>query len=261
MCSLKGCWQDCLLTAPKTSTFCYFGSRGLPTDRPMWSDESGLKECTKGGTHPPSPQWSWVGGIDSEFLLHTHLISCFTTSWFSSTKLFVFQVSEWAVDYNVPGGTDKEGWQYAADFPAYVIIILSCLKTNCVKERCAICLTYLSPTGPFMATKPWRTLSGAEDGPGNQTHSHTFLWFVTLFSIKIIPYSAYRKCKITLRGPWQQVPPIPLSDISLMPCLAQSRMEQVPVWALSDKGDVLCRLGVSPQNPAVRNVLKNEFWQ
>jgi len=29
-------------------------------------------------------------------------------------------------------------------------------------------------------------------------------------------------------------------------------MEQVPVWALSDKGDVLCRLGVSPQNPAVR---------
>lgn len=31
-------------------------------------------------------------------------------------------------------------------------------------------------------------------------------------------------------------------------------MEQVPVWALSDKGDVLCRLGVSPQNPAVRNL-------
>lgn len=41
-----------------------------------------------------------------------------------------------------------------------------------------------------------------------------------------------------------------------MPCLAQSKMEQVPVWALSDKGDVLCRLGVSLQNPAVRNVLR-----
>lgn len=34
-------------------------------------------------------------------------------------------------------------------------------------------------------------------------------------------------------------------------------MDQVPVWALSDKGDVLCRLGVSPQNPAVRNILGN----
>lgn len=28
-----------------------------------------------------------------------------------------FQVSDWAIDYSVSGGTDKEGWQYAADFP------------------------------------------------------------------------------------------------------------------------------------------------
>lgn len=36
------------------------------------------------------------------------------------TVFFLLQVSEWTVDYNVPGGTDKEGWQYAADFPMYV---------------------------------------------------------------------------------------------------------------------------------------------
>uniref|UniRef100_A0A7N6AVC0 Tectonin beta-propeller repeat-containing protein 1 n=1 Tax=Anabas testudineus TaxID=64144 RepID=A0A7N6AVC0_ANATE len=140
-----------------------YTDKGLPTDRPMWSDESGLKECTKGNTHPPSPQWSWV--------------------------------SEWTVDYNVPGGTDKEGWQYAADFP----VTFHGHKT--MKD--------------FVRRRRWT-----------------------------------RKCKITLRGPWQQVPPIPLSDISLMPCLAQSRMEHIPVWALNDKGDVLCRLGVSPENPA-----------
>uniref|UniRef100_UPI003AAC6F0C tectonin beta-propeller repeat-containing protein 1 n=1 Tax=Centroberyx gerrardi TaxID=166262 RepID=UPI003AAC6F0C len=140
-----------------------YTDKGLPTDRPMWSDDSGLKECTKGNTHPPSPQWSWV--------------------------------TEWAVDYNVPGGTDKEGWQYAADFP----VTFHGHKT--MKD--------------FVRRRRWT-----------------------------------RRCKITLRGPWQQVPPIPLSDISVMPCLAQSRMEQVPVWALSDKGDVLCRLGVSSQNPA-----------
>ncbi|XP_028455900.1 tectonin beta-propeller repeat-containing protein 1 isoform X1 [Perca flavescens] len=140
-----------------------YTDKGLPTDRPMWSDESGLKECTKGNTHPPSPEWSWV--------------------------------SEWAVDYNVPGGTDKEGWQYAADFP----VTFHGHKT--MKD--------------FVRRRRWT-----------------------------------RKCKVTLRGPWQQVPPIRLSDISLMPCLAQSSMEQVPVWALSDKGDVLCRLGVSPKTPA-----------
>ncbi|XP_029013635.1 tectonin beta-propeller repeat-containing protein 1 isoform X2 [Betta splendens] len=140
-----------------------YTDKGLPTDRPMWSDESGLKECTKGSTQPPSPLWCWV--------------------------------SEWAVDYNVPGGTDKEGWQYAADFP----VTFHGHKT--MKD--------------FVRRRRWT-----------------------------------RKCKITLRGPWQQVPPIPLSDVSLMPCLAQSRMEHIPVWALSDKGEVLCRLGVSPEHPA-----------
>ncbi|XP_054891792.1 tectonin beta-propeller repeat-containing protein 1 [Poeciliopsis prolifica] len=139
-----------------------YTDKGLPTDRPMWSDESGLKECTKGSTHPPTPQWSWV--------------------------------SEWAVDFSVPGGTDKEGWQYAADFPT----TFHGHKT--MKD--------------FVRRRRWT-----------------------------------RRCKITVRGPWKMVPPIHLSDISLMPCLAQSKMEQVPLWALSDKGDVLCRLGVSPQNP------------
>nr|XP_061830301.1 tectonin beta-propeller repeat-containing protein 1-like isoform X3 [Nerophis lumbriciformis] len=140
-----------------------YTDKGLPTDRPMWSDESGLRECTKGNTHPPSPQWSWV--------------------------------SEWAVDQTVPGGTDKEGWQYAADFPT----TFHGHKT--MKD--------------FVRRRRWS-----------------------------------RKCKITLSGPWQEVPPIPLSDISLMPCLAHSKMEEVPLWALSDKGGVLCRLGVTTQNPA-----------
>ncbi|XP_061160008.1 tectonin beta-propeller repeat-containing protein 1 isoform X1 [Syngnathus typhle] len=140
-----------------------YTDRGLPTDRPMWSDESGLRECTKGNTQPPSPQWAWV--------------------------------SEWAVDHNVPGGTDKEGWQYAADFP----VTFHGHKT--LKD--------------FVRRRRWT-----------------------------------RKCQITLSGPWRPVPPIPLSDVSLMPCLAHSSMEQVPLWALSDKGDVLCRLGITPQNPA-----------
>lgn len=34
--------------------------RGLPTDRYMWSDATGLQECTKASTKPPSLQWTWV---------------------------------------------------------------------------------------------------------------------------------------------------------------------------------------------------------
>uniref|UniRef100_A0A673WSF0 Tectonin beta-propeller repeat-containing protein 1 n=1 Tax=Salmo trutta TaxID=8032 RepID=A0A673WSF0_SALTR len=135
----------------------------LPTDRFPWSDDNGFTECTKSTTHPPSPQWSWV--------------------------------TEWAVDFAFSGGTDKEGWQYAADFP------VTFHGNKSLKD--------------FVRRRRW-----------------------------------VRKCKITLTAPWQEVPPIPLSDITVLPCLAQSSMEQVPVWGLSDKGDVLCRLGVTPQNPA-----------
>ncbi|OBS60633.1 hypothetical protein A6R68_08261 [Neotoma lepida] len=119
---------------------------GLPTDRYMWSDATGLQECTKAGTKPPSLQWTWV--------------------------------SDWYVDFSVPGGTDQEGWQYASDFPA--------------------------------------------------------------------------KCKLVTSGPWLEVAPIALGDVSIIPesADADGRGHNVALWAVSDKGDVLCRLGVSELNPA-----------
>ncbi|XP_033840451.1 tectonin beta-propeller repeat-containing protein 1 [Periophthalmus magnuspinnatus] len=140
-----------------------YTSRGLPTDRYMWSDASGLHECTKTNTKPPSPQWTWV--------------------------------SDWAIDYSVSGGTDKEGWQYAADFPA------SYHGYKTMKD--------------FVRRRRWA-----------------------------------RKCKLTTTGPWQEIPPIPLSDVSILPCAAQSSVEVVPLWAISNKGDVLCRLGVTALTPA-----------
>lgn len=56
------------------------------------------------------------------------------------------------MDYNVPGGTDKEGWQYAADFPVYVTIISQDIKKK--ENKVAIFLTDLPLSGRFMATKP-----------------------------------------------------------------------------------------------------------
>uniref|UniRef100_A0A6Q2ZQ45 Tectonin beta-propeller repeat-containing protein 1 n=1 Tax=Esox lucius TaxID=8010 RepID=A0A6Q2ZQ45_ESOLU len=140
-----------------------YTSRGLPTDRYMWSDATGLHECTKASTKPPSPHWTWV--------------------------------TEWAVDYGVSGGTDREGWQYAADFPT------SYHGYKTLKD--------------FVRRRRWA-----------------------------------RKCKLTTTGPWQEVPPIPLSDVTILPCGDQSVVEQIPLWAISNKGDVLCRLGVTLLTPA-----------
>ncbi|XP_074014643.1 tectonin beta-propeller repeat-containing protein 1 [Numenius arquata] len=140
-----------------------YSSRGLPTDRYMWSDASGLQECTKVNTKPPSPQWTWV--------------------------------SDWYIDFNTSGGTDREGWQYAADFPA------SYHGHKTMKD--------------FVRRRRWA-----------------------------------RKCKIVTNGPWLEVPPVALWDISIIPSSAAAGEEAVALWAISDKGDVLCRLGVTQQHPA-----------
>ncbi|XP_077958697.1 tectonin beta-propeller repeat-containing protein 1 isoform X2 [Gasterosteus aculeatus] len=140
-----------------------YTNRGLPTDRYMWSDASGLHECTKTNMKPPSAQWTWV--------------------------------SDWAIDYGVSGGTDRDGWQYAADFPA------SYHGYKTLKD--------------FVRRRRWS-----------------------------------RKSKLTTTGPWQEIPPISLIDVSLLPCSAPSGVDVVPLWAISNKGDVLCRLGVTALTPA-----------
>ncbi|XP_048223554.1 tectonin beta-propeller repeat-containing protein 1 isoform X2 [Perognathus longimembris pacificus] len=142
-----------------------YTSRGLPTDRPMWSDVLGLRECTKASMKPPSLQWTWV--------------------------------SDWYVDFSTPGGTDQEGWQYASDFPA------SYHGYKTMKD--------------FVRRRCWA-----------------------------------RKCKLVTSGPWLEVAPITLGDVSIIPACpeAEGQGHSIALWAVSDKGDVLCRLGVSELNPA-----------
>ncbi|XP_037363027.1 tectonin beta-propeller repeat-containing protein 1 isoform X2 [Talpa occidentalis] len=142
-----------------------YTSRGLPTDRYMWSDASGLQECTKASTKPPSLQWAWI--------------------------------SDWSVDFSVPGGTDQEGWQYASDFPA------SYHGYKTMKD--------------FVRRRCWA-----------------------------------RKCKLVTSGPWLEVAPVALGDVSIIPesLGAHRNGHSIALWAISDKGDVLCRLGVSQLNPA-----------
>ena len=65
--------------------------------------------------------------------------------------------------------------------------------------------------------------------------------------------SLNRKCKLVTSGPWLEVAPIALGDVSIIPesVHADERGHNIALWAVSDKGDVLCRLGVSELNPAV----------
>ncbi|XP_061009682.1 tectonin beta-propeller repeat-containing protein 1 isoform X4 [Dama dama] len=110
-----------------------YTSRGLPTDRYMWSDATGLQECTKASTKPPSLQWTWV--------------------------------SDWFVDFSVPGGTDPEGWQYASDFPASYHkykTMKDFVRRRCWARASAGCTwaptspSPPSPSAPATRCGPWR---------------------------------------------------------------------------------------------------------
>lgn len=63
-----------------------YTSTGLPTDRHMWSDVTGKHKRSKEHTKLLSMHWQWI--------------------------------SDWMVDFHTPGGVDRDGWQYAVDFPA-----------------------------------------------------------------------------------------------------------------------------------------------
>lgn len=62
-----------------------YSDRRLPSDRCNWSDESGVYERTREGYSLPSSQWQWAD-------------------------------EQWTVETK-PNSTDKDGWQYAVDFP------------------------------------------------------------------------------------------------------------------------------------------------
>lgn len=52
----------------------------------MWSDATGKQKRTRDQVKLLSVRWQWI--------------------------------SDWMIDFHVPGGVDRKGWQYAVDFPA-----------------------------------------------------------------------------------------------------------------------------------------------
>ena len=46
-------------------------------------------------------------------------------------------------------------------------------------------------------------------------------------------------------GPWEEIGPLPLLDISIQVDLVGSEESPVAVWAIGTNGDVLCRSGVT----------------
>ncbi|XP_076312142.1 tectonin beta-propeller repeat-containing protein 1-like isoform X2 [Tachypleus tridentatus] len=184
-----------------------FSARGLPTDRYMWSDRSGQFECTKENTKLPTSHWQWI--------------------------------SDWVVDFRTPGGTDREGWQYAYDFPFSYHYYKS--FTDYVRRRrwCRKCK--LTTSGPWweLTTTPLIDVSIQVD------HSNTVDKPIALWAVA---QNGDVLCRIGVTAvvpegiSWLHVP----AD---EPFQAISVGGYFRVWGITKKGSAMLRNDVSEHCP------------
>uniref|UniRef100_T1J1H8 PCI domain-containing protein n=1 Tax=Strigamia maritima TaxID=126957 RepID=T1J1H8_STRMM len=189
-----------------------FSTRRLPTDRYVWSDASGKHECTKENTRLPSMHWQWE--------------------------------VDWTIDYHVPGGVDRDGWQYAKDFPRNYHSrkgITDYVRRRRWKRKCK-----LSTTGPWdvVDSVPLLEISFQVDHPGAD-HPDLPLdtWAVDKKGNVLYRHGV---TKLNPKGSrWEHVP----GDDSFCSISVGAKRQ---VWAVSRDGSAFFRSGISHNNPTGR---------
>ncbi|EDW69940.1 tectonin beta-propeller repeat-containing protein [Drosophila virilis] len=196
-----------------------FTAKSLPTDRHMWSDASGRQKRSKEHTK----------------LLSTHC------EW----------ISDWAIDYNIPGGADKEGWQYAIDFPASYHAQKK--LTDCVRRRRWMKKCRLTSSGPWQELSHSKILDAAlqvldsdVDGALNVEDMPVAAWAVASNGDVLIRHGV---STMNPRGDtWEHI-------VSDQPLIGISVGPTGQVWAVARNGMIFFRYGINKMNPC------GDAWQ
>ncbi|XP_073842358.1 tectonin beta-propeller repeat-containing peroxin 23 [Musca autumnalis] len=192
-----------------------FTTKSLPTDRFMWSDVTGRQKRSKEHTKLLSSHYEWI--------------------------------SDWAIDYNIPGGCDKEGWQYAIDFPA--TYHAQKRLTDCVRRRRWLKKCRLVTSGPWQELSHSKILDAALQVLPSDNIS------VTSESIDEITICAWAIASngdvlyrhgVTSLNPkgdnWEHI-------ASEQPLIAISITPAGQVWVLGKNGTIFYRYGITQLNP------------
>ena len=182
-----------------------FSVHGLPTDRYMWSDKSGKYSATKESIKLPSAAWAWSG--------------------------------DWTVDYHTPGGVDRDGWQYATDFPASYHDKKT--FTDYVRRRRWARRCQLNTTGP------WRPLGSTKlidisVQPWESERSPVRAWAVATNGDALLRVGVTRECPEGTA--WSHV----RSDVLFQSVTIGT---DCSVWLVSSEGRVFLRHGITDVSP------------
>ncbi|XP_011494826.1 PREDICTED: tectonin beta-propeller repeat-containing protein [Ceratosolen solmsi marchali] len=190
-----------------------YTSHGLPTDRYMWSDASGRHKRTRENTKLLSCHWQWV--------------------------------SEWILDFHTPGGVDRDGWQYATDFPCQYHGKKQ--FTDYVRRRRWFRRCQLITNGPWQELGNTKlvdvSLYASED---TDSDSPIHVWAVALNGEALFRRGVSETCSTGVS--WEHIP----SDQALV---SISIGPNGQVWAVGKNGSSYWRFGITKEKPT------GEYWE
>ncbi|XP_031840486.2 tectonin beta-propeller repeat-containing peroxin 23 isoform X3 [Nomia melanderi] len=184
-----------------------YTSHGLPTDRYMWSDATGRHKRTREHTKLLSMHWRWV--------------------------------SDWIVDFHTPGGVDRDGWQYATDFPSQYHGKKH--FTDYVRRRRWFRRCQLTTSGPWQELGNTKLLDVSLYATGNPgTDAQVYIWAVASNGEALFRRGVSESCPMGVS--WEHIP----SDQALVGISCGPGGQ---VWAVGKNGSSYWRLGINPDKP------------
>ena len=187
-----------------------FSTASLPTDRHLWSDITGRHKRSKEYSKLLSMHWQFV--------------------------------SEWLVDFNVPGSCDRDGWQYAIDFPATYHAKKQ--FSDLVRRRRWYRKCRLNTSGPWQEVGQTRVIDVALQS--FEGSDEIQVWAVSSAGDVLLRKNV--TTALPAGNSWDHVP----CDVSVVSitCSRENR-----IWAIAKNGAILYRSGVTQDNPV------GDTWQ
>ncbi|XP_008548798.1 tectonin beta-propeller repeat-containing protein isoform X1 [Microplitis demolitor] len=184
-----------------------YTSHGLPTDRYMWSDVTGRHKRTRELTKLLSMHWRWV--------------------------------SDWIIDFHTPGGVDRDGWQYATDFPSQYHGKKN--FTDYVRRRRWFRRCLLTTSGPWKELGNTKIIDVSLYSPDNVgPDAPVEVWAVAANGEALYRRGVSESCPMGVS--WEHIPSDQaLTGISCGP-LGQ-------VWAVGKNGSSYWRFGITNSKP------------
>nr|XP_012138100.1 PREDICTED: tectonin beta-propeller repeat-containing protein isoform X2 [Megachile rotundata] len=184
-----------------------YTSHGLPTDRYMWSDATGRHKRTRENTKLLSVHWHWV--------------------------------SDWIVDFHTPGGVDRDGWQYATDFPSQFHGKKQ--FTDYVRRRRWFRRCQLTTSGPWQELGNTKLIDVSLYATGKpSTDAPIYIWAVASNGEALFRRGVSESCPMGIS--WEHIP----SDQALVGISCGPGGQ---VWAVGKNGSSYWRLGITSEKP------------